>query len=388
MSFFGLGGIGTAISDATGTVVSTANSTSTPLSAGATFTGTAELVERPSMIFRALTDQAGTMYVDVGVDGTNWDSTLTFTVSANVSEVHRLEIGEFYFRVRFANTSASNQTFLRLRCSFGTHSPLTTPLNLTVATDADTLVTRTTDFDLDVAQGRFSGVSAVTKFGANTAVPSGAEADIWASGGLYTGWLTTAATLRIKAGGHANDTAAGSGARSIRLEGLDANFNETSALVVTNGASASSATAGTFIRLFRAYVVDVGTYHGSNAAAIVIETSGGTVVGQIALRGQTQMALYTIPAGYTGYLAAVRFTCEGSKASDFYLNKVENADDVTVPYTGRRLIISSPGVVGTQFREFKQYRALPAKTDVWVSAVGPSGGASCSAAFDIILVAN
>jgi hypothetical protein len=123
--------------------VSELNSTTTPLLSGASFTGTSEDVYNyESVVFACKTDQNGTLYIDFSPDSTNWDSTLSFTVSANVNEVHRITVTRRYCRIRFTNTSASNQSFLRLQTMFGTFKTLTSSLNGTLQNDADGLVSR------------------------------------------------------------------------------------------------------------------------------------------------------------------------------------------------------------------------------------------------------
>lgn len=61
-----------AIADGFGTLSTTNNST-TPLTAGATFTGTAEQNNFPDVYISCVTDQAGTLYFDFSNDGTNWN---------------------------------------------------------------------------------------------------------------------------------------------------------------------------------------------------------------------------------------------------------------------------------------------------------------------------
>ena len=122
--------------------VSTVNSTTTPLLAAATFTGTGvDVSVYPSVVVAALTDQAGTLYIEFSPDNTNWDSSLSFTVTASVNEVHRITVTRQYFRVRFTN-GAVNQTYFRLQALLGSQPSLTSALNSTVQSDADALVTR------------------------------------------------------------------------------------------------------------------------------------------------------------------------------------------------------------------------------------------------------
>jgi len=123
--------------------VSTTNSTTTPLTNGATYTGTGvDVSSYPSVTVACLTDKTGTLQIQFSPDNTNWDSTLSFSVSANVNEVHRITVTRKYFRVRLTNTDVSTQTFLRLQSIFGAQQTLTSPLNGTVQTDADSLITR------------------------------------------------------------------------------------------------------------------------------------------------------------------------------------------------------------------------------------------------------
>ena len=119
------------------------NSTSTPLNNGASFTGTATDVSAyPSVVVACYTDQSGTLSAQFSVNGTNWDSALSFAVAANTNEVHRITVTRRYFRVVFTNNSGSNQTFLRLQSLKGGQFPLTSSLNSTIQTDADSIVTR------------------------------------------------------------------------------------------------------------------------------------------------------------------------------------------------------------------------------------------------------
>jgi hypothetical protein len=126
-----------------GGTVDTNNSSTTPLAAGATFTGTATDVSNVASVIAACkTDSDATLFMEFSPDGTNFDSSLSFSVSSGINEVHRLAVTRKYFRIRLTNTSGSPQTFLRLQAMMGNQGPLTSPLNGTVQSDADSLVTR------------------------------------------------------------------------------------------------------------------------------------------------------------------------------------------------------------------------------------------------------
>ena len=184
---------------------------------------------------------------------------------------------------------------------------------------------------IDIARGSVRGFSSVHKFGAATVgtsfVPV-ARGSVW-----QTPQVAGATTLRIKASGDANDTAAGTGAREVCLQGLD----ETGALVeecvATAGASASSATTTTFIRLFRAWVSESGTYASQSAPShaddIVIENgAGGTDWATLSAtgfaRGQSEIGCYTVPRGYQAYVKGFVVSSDASKSTDFIFYQRRN----------------------------------------------------------------
>ena len=162
------------------------------------------------------------------------------------------------------------------------------------------------DFFFEVSKGNVAGHSKEIKFGRNTATTGGGTQDLIWSGGAFT-YLTTASTIRIKAGGNAADTAAGTGARAVVIHGLDENYLEITDTLTTAGASASTATTNTYLRVTRAYATIVGSSE-SNVGDISIEAvTGGTTQAYVpAGEGQTEQCFTTIPAGKTGYIIGTK----------------------------------------------------------------------------------
>ena len=132
-----------AIADGFGDL-STSNNSTTPLTAGSTFTGTAEQNNFPDVYVSCITDQAGTLFFDFSNDGTNWDvfPPAGFTLTAGVHEVHKALKAGRYFRARVTNTSGSNQTYLRLYTYFGDFDQLTNPLNFAPNDHTDAITTK------------------------------------------------------------------------------------------------------------------------------------------------------------------------------------------------------------------------------------------------------
>lgn len=169
----------------------------------------------------------------------------------------------------------------------------------------------TTDFNLEIAKGNIEGHTAVHKFGRAIVTTTLLPITI---GNIYQMPQASAATtLRIKAGGNAADTAAGAGAREITIEGLDETGALVTETVATAGASASSVTTATFMRLFGFWVSASGVYSPaastSHAGSIVVENgSGGTDWGTIDATdfktGQSEIGCYTVPLGKTAFMTS------------------------------------------------------------------------------------
>lgn len=283
---------------------STVNSSSTPLNAGATFTGTSEDVQYHGSVAVAVkTDQAGALYVEFSPDGTNWDSSLAFAVAASTNEVHRLTVTRRYYRVRFTNTSASNQTYFRLQSLYGEQPALSSPLNSVIQTDADAIVTRTVDPDVAIASGLFQNYSVVTKFGKNSDVDTGAvPEDVWDGGGTYTGFPTGAPENLVVVSTSASDTgtltftylatatSTAYAQASVTLNGTTP-VNTGVSVYRVHTARYSSGAATTF------NVGAISGYHATTTANIFFVMQAG--------RSQSNTTAYTVPTGATAYIKRV-----------------------------------------------------------------------------------
>ncbi len=174
-----------------GITESTNNNTTTPLNASDTYTGTYEICKRSTVAIYVLTDQDAMLYVDFSKDGTNTDATLTFSITASVNEVHNIKALRPYYRIRITNTSTSNETYLRAGVRMGDFGMSVSPLNAVIQQDADANVVRSIDSEIDIAAGRYTGLSIVNKFGRNPDVDAGSTPeDVWNGGGTYAGFPT------------------------------------------------------------------------------------------------------------------------------------------------------------------------------------------------------
>jgi len=162
------------------------------------------------------------------------------------------------------------------------------------------------DFQLGVASGDLSpSYKQVFKFGQNASVGNSLET-IWLEGGLYA-YPPSATTMTVSSS-DANDTSAGTGARTIQIAGLDGSYNEVSETITMNGQTPVT-TSNSYLRVNRGLVLTAGS-GGANAGIVYVGT--GTVTSGVPANkyttingdgtNQTLQAFWTVPAGYTAYI--------------------------------------------------------------------------------------
>lgn len=157
------------------------------------------------------------------------------------------------------------------------------------------------DFYIQLSLGNVPKCSVFERFGRNPDVD--AAEDIWGSGGVYSGFPTGAAEKLEVLSSSANDTAAGTGARTVEISGLlDANGNLLDPVRVTlNGTTPVALDATqTYSRMSQLRVLTAGS-GGGNAGTLtvrhVVTTANIFSVLPIGLN-RTSLAFYTVPAGH------------------------------------------------------------------------------------------
>jgi hypothetical protein len=190
----------------------------------------------------------------------------------------------------------------------------------------------TEPFELQVSRGQISYHSTVFKFGSNTNVQNSLET-IWDGSSLYpfgTTYATTAFQISVSSS-DANDTSAGTGARKVVVIYLDANWAEQTVEITLSGQTPVTYTLDTAIRVYRAYVSEVGSggtaagdiYIYDNASATVTAGVPDEFYAKITLgENQTLMAVYTVPANHTLYLTRASVSSGTELGSAFITGKV------------------------------------------------------------------
>jgi len=236
-------------------------------------------------------------------------------------------------------------------------------------------------WELNVSRDKVRGAFHIIKFGENLDIDGSMET-IWDGGGLYT-YLTTAAVVTVTST-DGDDAAAGTGARTVTVEGLDSNYNQVSETLTVGGGAGSVE----FFRVFRAFVAGSGS-SGTNEGTISI-SSGATTLAQIRTvgsptstgLGQTFMSIYTVPAGYTGFIYQWNMSTAKSDG-DIFLVKRGHNDNGTwrtqdVMHTNQNSIE----------RNYKFPLKIEEKSDVEVRALSNVNNMKCAATFCILLVQN
>ena len=278
--------------------VSTDNSTTTLLTASSVFTGEWEDVSKyESIVVAVKTDQNGTFTIQFSPDGVNQDSTLTrYYRTDQIEAPHRFTITRKYARIVFTNTSASDQTYIRLQTSLGSYGELNAPADSTLAQDFDSTSVRPTNFKYEVALGKRQGAELWNKFGYNDDLDSGSPELVAAQDGLLT-ILTSASTLTISSSS-ASDSNGGVGANSIVIYGIDTNRLSAIEVVALDGLS-DVVTTSTWLGINRVAIFLAGTSQ-SNVGNITIEaTTGGSVQAYLPIGvGTTQQLIFFSQAGH------------------------------------------------------------------------------------------
>lgn len=241
----------------------------------------------------------------------------------------------------------------------------------------------TNDPALNISRGALAGFSMQNKYGQNLDVDTGTE-DIWPNGGTYLE-PDTATTLSLVSTS-ANDTAAGTGVRTVFISGLNGSYAPVSETVTMNGLTPVT-TVNSYIAVNVFYADTAGT--GGAAAGSITLTSAATgtpVLGVIPVgEGNATAAIYTVPAGYKAYIT--RFTgsvyCNTAGAYISLLLRVKRFGGVFGTRNGFGLF---SGGTTTGFSDIMPYIEVPEKSVIKISATASTNNCVVRANFGLILV--
>jgi hypothetical protein len=236
-------------------------------------------------------------------------------------------------------------------------------------------------FDLQVARSQVDGHTGIEIFGYSAAIANTAQGPMWEgqtqSGGLYA-YPSAAAPLVL-----VSDSATDNTTRSVVIDGLGAGFVPLTETIALNGTS-NVTTTNSFLRINGMSMLNstnTGNITASISSTVYAKISAGI--------GQTQMSIYTVPAGYTFYLSYIQYDAAIGFTSSAYMtgqeyNKFNNsANNGLVTVTHQTVFVQKQETL------FSAPIAHPEKTDMQFCVKASAGGPlTCSMYAGGVLIKN
>lgn len=164
---------------------------------------------------------------------------------------------------------------------------------------------KTYDYGLALSRGLVKNHQAVVKFGYNGDIDAGVEETVWSMGGEWQP-ATSAETLNISSTSINDVNTTGSGAWLVAVFGLDGDYNQVSELTIALNGTNTVTTSNSYIAVNRCAVAFSGSTGYNEGTISFTQSSSGLKLAEIpAEEGITQQCVYTVPAGYTGYLRGI-----------------------------------------------------------------------------------
>ena len=375
---------------------------------------------------RFLADQASAtdgLSVEFSTDGTNWDANDTFTIPATTGKTFSFQCATRYFRVTYTNGAVAQTTFrlqtilkpsyvkpsshriadtisdqddAELQKAVLTAENSTGFVNIQ-STESKNLRVTDAESGLAIAKGDVANTSFTHKFGNAPDFDQGdGEVTIWDGAEDGTSWenmvydySSTADIDRISSS-NAGDT------QSISITGLDTNYDEVTQTATLNGQNKVTLSTS-LIRVYRAYNNDSTNLSGHVFIYPDTAITSGIPDDASKIRAiidpsnqQTEMALVTVPDGYTGYMRSWYASTSGASKSSNYIIRLKSRNTGKV---FRLKHVSSISDTGNSYiqHKYEEPEVFAERTDIEMTVEMTAAGgtaASVSGGFDIVFVQN
>jgi hypothetical protein len=230
-----------------------------------------------------------------------------------------------------------------------------------------------------VAQGTVPGYSSFSVFGYNPDVDQ-TEETIWPDGGLIPHPTTDSQLTIVSTSTDDDGSPAGTGARTVYIEGLDENYEIVSETVTMNGTTGVT-TTNSYMYVNQFYVATAGS-GGANAGEITAKVST-TLYDLIATGYNTRTtAHYCVPAGYTAYMLEGVFTAGQDSGTTGVTGYLKQHGPDGILRVGAVVAINN----GSVQYDFVNPYVIPEKNCIGASAIGSANNNLISAYFNILLV--
>jgi hypothetical protein len=404
-------------------VVSTLNSSATPLAAGATFTGTAEAINGYGIIYvNVYSDVASAtdgLHIDQSSDGTNWDHCDEFTIPAATGKNFSINPYAKWLRVRYINggteqTAFRLQTILKNTGKSSSHriadaiisdddaelvksvltgiGPDDVFRNVMTTVDGDLTISDNSS-GLAIAKGDVTGVVSDHKFGNAPDFDTGdGEVTVWDGANDADTPNAMVYTFSATADIDTISSSDGTDTQSVEIIGLDGDGNLVTQTKTLTGQT--KATLDTPLwRVFRMKNLGATDFAGYIYCYVDTAIVNGKPTDQTKIRAvvddgnnQTEMAVYTVPNGKTCYVRSVyASTAGGSRATNYVIKLKARPFGGVFQLKHRRSINDDKDLDKT----FEDPQVFAAKTDLVMTAdivASAITGGNVSAGFDFVLV--
>jgi hypothetical protein len=404
------------------------NSSNTILATAGVFTGSATNLLDYSMInvsvFSDKSSATDGLSLQQSCNGTNWDITDEYTIPASKGKTYSVQAACKFFRVVYTNGATAQgafrlNTLLKKNMTKPSSHRIQDPiiddddaeLSKAVITgknpnDSYINVLTTVDGDLKIsdnssglaiAKGDVTGATFIHKFGNAPDFDTGDnEVTIWDGAEDNTNWelmrYVYSATADIDSISSSDNT----DTQDIVIQGLDTNWdlvNQTATLIGNKTITLSTPLR----RVFRAY-----NNNSTNLAGHVIIYVNGATTGGVPdtnntiravvdpVNQQTEMAVYTVPNGKTGYIRDWYASTSGSNRTSNYKIKLYTRENGKIFRLKHISSIADNGTSAYQHK-YEEPEVVQAKTDIEMTCQMLAGGASegaISGGFDIVLIDN
>jgi hypothetical protein len=242
-------------------------------------------------------------------------------------------------------------------------------------------------FDLQVSRGQITFHEAFCQFGINTNVGTSNET-VWIGSNTYTFPASAAATTVSSS--NAADTAAGDGARTVLIDGLNADYERVTEVASLNGQTGVTLT-NQYLRVNKITVLTAGA-NGTSSGNIYVGTGAintgvpAVVINQTGvLANETEASFYSVPAGHTAFINAWTMS-SGNTTPDEWTRFTLRIR----PFGGVFGIKAQYHLAASGIYECMAVYPLPVpeKSDIDVLAATSDGTASVSSQLQIVLVKN
>ena len=394
-------------------IISVRNSSLTPLTDDAVFTGEQEDTKNYGMIQCALfSDVACTFVIQFrSTPSSTWRVGDTYEVAAGEDKVWSFQSARRFMRVIVTNgpdaqTEFDLQTILKpvyvkpsshpigdvvkgnddaelVKAQITGESPSGAFLNVKTNQEGALSVS---DFLIEVARGNVAGMKMYAIPGRKNSISSAVLDDLTQIPGTTVVPSPGGIQLEIVSD-NANDTSAGTGVQTLDIHYLDTNGDEQDETVTMDGTTPVNtvATDIDFVQWMHTKTVGSNTVSVGNIS--LLDTGGVVTYEYIAAGGnQSLSARYMVPSGKTGYITGWQSSSVVKRVDIRLRATVERFDRTIVPgvFLFQDNVVLNDAVSG--WLPFDVWLKVPAGGEVKISGISAAAGGDAGGKFNILLI--